>query len=62
MLWAPELRDDNRQHHARGKKFIKGSASLADYRPLGILIGWEVQGTFDVDLQIRNLSLMAIFA
>jgi hypothetical protein len=43
--------------HARAKGFIKGSGDLADYRPLGIFIGWEVPGMFDVDLQIRNLSL-----
>lgn len=46
--------------HARAKGFIKGSPDLADYRPLGIFIGWEVPGTFDVDLQIRNLSLQAL--
>lgn len=43
--------------HARGKGFIKGSGDLADFRPLGIFIGWEVPGMFDIDLQIRNLSL-----
>ncbi|MCL5096828.1 MAG: hypothetical protein M1608_04750 [Candidatus Omnitrophica bacterium] len=43
--------------HARAKGFIKGSTELADYRPLGIFIGWEVPGMFDVDLQIRNLSM-----
>ncbi|HWI58232.1 MAG TPA: hypothetical protein VNZ22_13465 [Bacillota bacterium] len=46
--------------HARAKGFIKGSHDLADFRPLGVFIGWEVPGTFDVDLQIRNLSLKAI--
>ncbi len=46
--------------HARAKGFIKGSPDPADYRPLGIFIGWEVPGVFDVDLQIRNLSLKAI--
>lgn len=45
---------------ARAKGFIKGSANLDDYRPLGIFTGWEVPGTFDVDLQIRNLSLKAV--
>ena len=43
--------------HARTKGFIKGSPDFADYRPLGIFIGWEVPGMFDVDLQIRNLDL-----
>lgn len=46
--------------HARAKGFIKGSADPADYRPLGIFIGWEVPGMFDVDLQIRNLSLKSV--
>jgi hypothetical protein len=46
--------------HARSKKFIKGSGDLADYRPLGVFIGWEVPGRFEVDLQIRNLSLKAV--
>jgi hypothetical protein len=46
--------------HARDKRFIQGSRDPADYRPLGIFIGWEVPGMFDVDLQIRNLSLKAM--
>ncbi len=46
--------------HARGKGFIKGSADLADYRPLGIFLGWEVPGVFEVELQIRELSLKAV--
>lgn len=46
--------------HARAKGFIKGSADIADYRALGIFIGWEVPGMFDVELQIRNLSLQAV--
>jgi hypothetical protein len=45
--------------HAQAKGFIKGSKDLMDYQPLGIFIGWEVPGMFDVDLQIRNLSLRA---
>lgn len=45
---------------ARSKGFIKGSSALADFRPLGIFIGWEVPGRFDVRLEIRNLSLKAI--
>lgn len=46
--------------HAKQKGFIKRSSELSDYRPLGIFIGWEVPGTFDVDLQIRNLSLKTL--
>jgi len=42
------------------RRFILGSKDLADYQPLGIFIGWELPGTFDVDLQIRNLSLKAV--
>ena len=54
---VPLMRQD--LEHARAKGFIQGSPDLADYRPLGIFIGWEVPGMFDVDLQIRNLSLKA---
>jgi hypothetical protein len=46
--------------HAWTRKFITGSHDPADFRPLGIFIGWEVPGIFDVDLQIRDLSLRAI--
>lgn len=45
--------------HAKSKGFIKGSVDPADFRPLGIFIGWEVPGSFDVELQIRNLALTA---
>lgn len=47
------------QEQAAAKGFIKSSVGFTDFRPLGIFIGWEVPGTFDVDLQIRNLSLRA---
>ncbi len=47
--------------HARQKRFITGSVDLADFHALGIFIGWEVPGMFDVDLQFRNLSLKAVF-
>jgi hypothetical protein len=46
--------------HAWARKFIVGSRDFADYRPLGIFIGWEVPGIFDVEMQMRNLSLKAI--
>ncbi len=46
--------------HAQAKGFVKGPTDLVDYRPLGIFVGWEVPGVFDVDLQIRNLSLKAV--
>jgi hypothetical protein len=45
--------------HAWARKFIVGSRDFADYRPLGIFIGWEVPGIFDVEMQMRNLSLKA---
>jgi len=46
--------------HAHAKGFIKGSSDLADFRPLGLFIGWEVPGRFDVEVQMRNLSLRAV--
>jgi hypothetical protein len=38
---------------------MAGSRDVADYRVTGIVIGWEVPGIFDVELQLRNLSLRA---
>ena len=40
---------------ARG--FLKESKSLSDYTIGGMNMGWELPGTFDVEMQIRNLSL-----
>lgn len=40
--------------------FMPGSRDFADYRLTGIFIGWEVPGNFDVEVQLRNLSLVAI--
>ncbi len=37
--------------------FVDDSRDLADYRLGGLSIGWEVPGTFDVALQIADLSL-----
>jgi hypothetical protein len=37
--------------------FVSDSRDLADYRLGGLSIGWEVPGTFDVTLQIRDVSL-----
>ncbi len=39
--------------------FMPGSLELADYRIAAVVIGWEVPGIFDVDVQLRNLSLRA---
>jgi len=40
--------------------FMPGSVEFSDYRITGIFLGWELPGIFDVELQLRNLSLMAI--
>jgi hypothetical protein len=37
--------------------FLQDSKTLADYRIAGMNLGWEVPGLFDVELQMRNLSL-----
>jgi hypothetical protein len=37
--------------------FLKESQSMADYRITGINLGWEVPGIFDVEMQVRDLSL-----
>jgi hypothetical protein len=45
--------------YACRRNFLKESQAPADYRVAGMNIGWEVPGTFDVDLEIRRLSLWA---
>lgn len=40
--------------------FLKDSRALADYRIAGMNLGWELPGLFDVEMQVRNLSLKAI--
>jgi hypothetical protein len=40
--------------------FMPGSVEFADYRLTGIFMGWEVPGIFDVEMQVRDLSLVAI--
>jgi hypothetical protein len=37
--------------------FLADSKVLADYRIAGMNLGWEVPGIFDVEMQLRNLSL-----
>jgi hypothetical protein len=37
--------------------FMPGSVEFADYRVTGIFLGWELPGIFDVEMQLRNLSL-----
>jgi hypothetical protein len=40
--------------------FLTESKSLADYRIAGTNLGWELPGTFEVELQVRNLSLKVV--
>jgi hypothetical protein len=37
--------------------FLVESRNLADYRITGMNLGWEVPGLFDVEMQVRDLSL-----
>ena len=37
--------------------FLTESRDLGDYRITGMNLGWEVPGLFDVELQVRDLSL-----
>jgi hypothetical protein len=37
--------------------FLRESRDLADYRITGMNLGWEVPGLFDVEMQVRDLSL-----
>ena len=39
--------------------FLEDSNDLADYHISGMNIGWEVPGLFDIEMQVRNLSLKA---
>ena len=43
---------------AWGKGFLSASKSIADYAIGGMNMGWELPGTFDVELAVRDLSLM----
>lgn len=51
----PLMREALETAWARG--FLKESKTLADYTIAGMNMGWELPGTFDVEMQIRNLSL-----
>ncbi|MBM3498642.1 MAG: hypothetical protein FJX74_08205 [Armatimonadetes bacterium] len=42
------------------REFLTDSRNLADYRLGGISIGWELPGTFAAEVQVRNLSLIAL--
>jgi hypothetical protein len=37
--------------------FLRESRALADYQITGMNLGWEVPGLFDVEMQVRGLSL-----
>jgi len=37
--------------------FLRESRDLADYRLTGMNLGWEVPGLFDVEMQVRDLSV-----
>jgi hypothetical protein len=45
---------------AWSRGFLKDSKNLSDYAIGGLNLGWEVPGTFDVALQIRDLSLKSV--
>jgi len=45
---------------AWAKGSLKDSHDLSDYRLGGMNIGWEVPGIFDVEMQLRDLSLRAV--
>jgi len=44
---------------AWAKGFLSGSNQIDDYAIGGMNMGWELPGTFDVELEVRNLSLKA---
>ena len=54
----PLLREALTTAWARG--FLKDSKELADYRLGGMNLGWECPGSFDVEMQLRNLSLKLV--
>ena len=45
---------------AWSRGFLKESTNAADYFIGGMNMGWELPGTFDVEMQVRNLSLKAM--
>lgn len=52
----PLMREGLKAAWERG--FLKDSQSLADYHIVGMNLGWEVTGIFDVAMQLRDLSLI----
>ena len=53
----PLMREALETAWARG--FLPGSKEFADYYIGGVYMGWELPGSFDVAMQVRNLSLKA---
>ncbi len=51
----PLMRDALEAAWARG--FLLASKEFGDYYIGGMNMGWELPGTFDVEMQVRNLSL-----
>jgi len=51
----PHMRAGLKTAWQRG--FLTDSQSLEDYRISGMNLGWEVTGIFDVEMQLRDLSL-----
>lgn len=47
---------------AWAKGFLSGSTNIADYAIGGMNMGWELPGLFDVALETRKLSLIAVEA
>lgn len=53
----PLMNEALRQAWSKG--YLSASTNLADYAIGGMNMGWELPGTFDVAMHIRNLSLQA---
>ena len=53
----PLMREAIETAWARG--FLPGSNTFGDYYIGGVYMGWELPGSFDVAMQVRNLSLKA---
>ncbi len=45
---------------AWNRGFLRESRNLADYRVTGMNLGWEVPGLFNVEMEVRDLSLRVI--
>lgn len=52
----PLMREALETAWSRG--FLKASKDFADYAIGGMNMGWELPGTFDVEMQVRGLSLI----